>query len=50
MLFQAAEHGATIGEVPIIFVERRKGVSKLSGSVILESMLTPWRLVLRRRR
>jgi hypothetical protein len=25
-------------------------VSKLSGSVILESMLTPWRLVLRRRR
>ena len=50
MLFQAAEHGATIGEVPIIFVERRKGVSKLSGSVILESMLTLWRLVLRRRR
>jgi len=49
MLFQAAEHGARIGEVPIIFVERRKGVSKLSGSVILESMLTPWRLVLRRR-
>jgi dolichol-phosphate mannosyltransferase len=49
MLFQAAERGAKIGEVPIIFVERRKGVSKLSGSVILESMLTPWRLVLRRR-
>jgi dolichol-phosphate mannosyltransferase len=49
MLFEAAEHGATIGEVPIIFVERRTGVSKLSGSVILESMLTPWRLVLRRR-
>ena len=48
MLFQAAEHGASIGEVPIIFVERRKGVSKLSGSVILESMLTPWRLVWRR--
>jgi dolichol-phosphate mannosyltransferase len=49
MLFQAAEHGARIGEVPIIFVERRKGVSKLSGSVILESMLTPWRLVMQRR-
>jgi len=48
MLFEAAEHGAQIGEVPIIFVERRQGVSKLSGSVILESMLTPWRLVLRR--
>jgi dolichol-phosphate mannosyltransferase len=47
MLFQAAAHGARIGEVPIIFVERRKGVSKLSRSVMIESMLTPWRLVLR---
>jgi hypothetical protein len=33
--------------VPIIFVERRLGVSKLSGSVLLESGLTPWRLRLR---
>lgn len=48
MLFRAADHGARIGEVPIIFVERRQGVSKLSGSVIVESMLTPWRLLLRR--
>jgi dolichol-phosphate mannosyltransferase len=47
MLFQAAAHGARIGEVPIIFVERRKGVSKLSRSVMIESLLTPWRLVLR---
>jgi dolichol-phosphate mannosyltransferase len=48
MLFEAAEHGAAIGEVPIIFVERRTGVSKLSRGVILESMLMPWRLVLGR--
>lgn len=48
MLFEAAAHGARIGEVPIIFVERRQGVSKLSSGVIVESMLTPWRLVLRR--
>lgn len=44
MLFEAHRRGARIGEVPIIFVERRLGVSKLSGSVLLESSLTPWRL------
>jgi dolichol-phosphate mannosyltransferase len=48
MLFEAAAQGARIGEVPIIFVERRSGASKLSKSVLVESMLTPWRLVLRR--
>jgi dolichol-phosphate mannosyltransferase len=47
MLFEAHLHGARIGEVPIVFVERRLGVSKLSGSVLLESGLTPWRLRLR---
>ena len=39
--------GCAIGEVPIIFVERRMGTSKLSGGVLLESALTPWRLRLR---
>jgi dolichol-phosphate mannosyltransferase len=47
MLFEAHRRGARIGEVPIIFVERRQGVSKLSGSVLMESGLTPWRLKLR---
>lgn len=47
MLFEAHRRGARIGEVPIIFVERREGVSKLSGSVIMESGVTPWRLRLR---
>ena len=47
MLFEAHRRGARVGEVPIIFVERRQGVSKLSGSVIMESALTPWRLRLR---
>ena len=47
LLFEAQRRGARIGEVPIIFVERRLGVSKLSGSVLLESGLTPWRLRLR---
>ena len=47
MLFQAQTRGARIGEVPIVFVERRMGASKLSGGVLLESALTPWRLRLR---
>jgi dolichol-phosphate mannosyltransferase len=47
MLFEAHVRGARIGEVPIVFVERRVGSSKLSGSVLLESVVTPWRLRLR---
>jgi dolichol-phosphate mannosyltransferase len=47
LLFEAQRRGARIGEVPIVFVERRQGVSKLSGGVLLESGLTPWRLRLR---
>lgn len=42
--FQAAAAGLRIAESPIVFVERRQGASKLSGSVLLESLLTPWRL------
>jgi dolichol-phosphate mannosyltransferase len=47
VIFQAAAAGARITEVPIIFVERRQGASKLSGSVLLESLQTPWRLAWR---
>ena len=45
--FMAADAGLTIVESPIIFVERRQGASKLSGGVLLESLVTPWKLVLR---
>ena len=48
-LFMAARRGARIGEVPITFVERRHGESKLSGAVLAESILMPWRLVGTRR-
>jgi dolichol-phosphate mannosyltransferase len=44
--FQAARNGITIAEVPIVFVERRLGASKLSSAVLAESMVTPWRLAL----
>ena len=45
--FMAAKAGLRLGESPIIFVERRVGASKMSGSVMFESMFTPWKLVLR---
>jgi len=49
MLYVAAGQGSRIIEVPITFVERRQGESKLSRAVLLESALTPWRLVARGR-
>ena len=49
MLFRAAQNGSRIGEVPIIFVERRQGKSKVSRAVLIESLITPWRLRLRPR-
>jgi dolichol-phosphate mannosyltransferase len=50
MLYEARQRGLRIGEVPIIFIERRQGQSKLSSNVLLESLIMPWRLVLRSRR
>ena len=50
MLFRAAQNGSRIGEVPIIFVERRQGQSKVSKAVLVESLITPWRLRFRPRR
>ena len=48
MLFEAQRRQCTIGEVPIIFVERRQGQSKVSGAVLMESLITPWRLLFRK--
>ena len=48
MLYVAHRLGSRIAEVPITFVERRQGQSKMSGRVLFESALTPWRLVARR--
>jgi dolichol-phosphate mannosyltransferase len=45
--FMAADAGLRIAESPIIFIERRQGASKLSTGVLLESLLTPWKLILR---
>lgn len=45
MLFEAHRRGCRIAEVPITFVERREGESKVSRAVLLESAITPWRLI-----
>jgi dolichol-phosphate mannosyltransferase len=45
MLFVAARRGNRIAEVPITFIERRVGESKVSRAVLLESAVTPWRLI-----
>jgi dolichol-phosphate mannosyltransferase len=48
MLYLAQRAGCRVVESPIIFVERREGVSKMSPSVLWESAITPWRLLLHR--
>jgi len=45
MLYVAARQGKRIAEVPITYVERREGQSKMSRAVIFESAVTPWRLI-----
>jgi dolichol-phosphate mannosyltransferase len=47
MLYEAGRCGCRIGEVPIVFVERAEGYSKVSQNVLVESLLTPWRLIMR---
>jgi len=49
MAWEAFVAGGRIAEVPIVFVERRQGASKMSGRVIAESVLLPWRLAARPR-
>src|SRR5882672_1193366 len=49
LAWEAARAGFRCGEVPITFVERRNGASKLTVRVIVESAILPWRLVARPR-
>ena len=43
-VFHAQREGLRIVEIPITFTDRRAGQSKMSGKVIFESALKPWRL------
>ena len=44
MAWETVQRGLRVVEVPIVFVERAQGASKLNRSVIVESALLPWRL------
>ena len=44
MAFRAVLAGCRVTEEPIVFTERRAGKSKMSGSIIGEALLLPWKL------
>lgn len=47
MTYRALCLGFRVVEVPIVFVDRRVGQSKMSGRIVLEALLMVWRLRLR---
>ena len=44
MAYRAAAAGHQVVEVPIRFTERRAGKSKMSGSIVTEALVLPWKL------
>jgi dolichol-phosphate mannosyltransferase len=44
MVYRVLRAGLRIGEVPIVFPDRRVGQSKMSRRIVLEALLTVWRL------
>ncbi|HMO57787.1 MAG TPA: polyprenol monophosphomannose synthase [Roseiflexaceae bacterium] len=44
MAYRTLQAGFRIGEVPIIFPDRRVGHSKMSRRIVLEALVTVWRL------
>jgi dolichol-phosphate mannosyltransferase len=50
MNYRAVKRGHRIVEVPIRFEEREQGKSKMSMREQVESVLTPWKLLLRQKK
>ena len=44
MNFRCHENGFKIGEVPIIFIDRHAGTSKMSRQIVLEAVVMVWKL------
>lgn len=44
MALRAVRAGGRVVEVPICFTERRAGQSKMSGSIVTEALVLPWKL------
>jgi len=47
MNFRAWKRGFTVGEIPIVFVDRTAGESKMSGSIVREAVWRVWSLRLK---
>lgn len=48
LVYRTLRAGFRIGEIPIVFPDRRVGQSKMSRRIVLEALLTVWRLRLGR--
>lgn len=44
MNFRSWKNGAKIKEIPIIFIDRRSGVSKMNKSIVYEAIFLVWKL------
>ena len=44
MAWRAIAAGGGVVEAPICFTERRAGQSKMSGSIVTEALVLPWKL------
>ena len=44
MTYRALRAGFQVREVPILFVDRRVGLSKMSGSIFFEALTLVWQL------
>ena len=44
MTYRALKHGFRVEEVPIVFVDRRVGQSKMSKKIFLEALTLVWKL------
>jgi len=47
LTYRALRMGLTVREVPIVFVDRQVGASKMDGKIVLEAVTTVWKLRLR---
>ena len=44
MKYRVFKKGYSIGEIPIIFIDRQNGASKMSKAIILEALIVAWKL------
>jgi dolichol-phosphate mannosyltransferase len=50
LTYRAVQAGFSVKEIPIVFIDREFGESKMTGNIVLEAMWRVWKLKLRRPR